>query len=298
MLWQATTEMYFNLAGGWGFEPPVPEEQSHWPIMAGLYSIAGVPNAANQLKSYLANHNVRTVSVGPRTQYLMLRLDGRRTAAIWLIWKTIENEQNATTQLLASLNSDPVKIGDITIYRIPGPVLAPYRQVTALDMQRLAVGARFRALLVGAECYLSQGRDPDDLTPQVLERAGLAPFNWYGGNPFPDHSHTGNPVFHADSFLQIRNRHIEVGLEGSYAAVKPLIDRYGPQTRAVYFPYPHPVAIRPVPENGVAMLVMEFDRTGLARAASIAESNEETQAKTIATGLTSSAFSCRGNGKR
>jgi hypothetical protein len=298
MLWQATTKMYFNLAGGWGFEPPVPEEQSHWPIMAGLYGIAGVPNADIQLKSYLANHNVTTVIVGPRTQYLMLRLDGRRTAATWLLWKTLENEQKMTAQLLASLNSDPVKVGDITIYRIPGPVLAPYRQVTALDMQTLAMNARFRALLIGAECYLAQGRDPKDLTPQVLEQAMLVPLNWYGGNPFPDHSHIGNPVFHAESILRLRNTHIEVGLEGTYAAVKPLIDNYGSQARAVYFPYPHPVAPRAIPDNDIAMFVMEFDRAGLARAAAIAESNERTPAKSFDAGLTASAFSCRDNARK
>ena len=47
MLWQAASDMYFRTAGGYvGFEPPVPEEHSGWPIMAGLYNIAGVPDAA------------------------------------------------------------------------------------------------------------------------------------------------------------------------------------------------------------------------------------------------------------
>ncbi|MGH7915310.1 MAG: hypothetical protein ACREPW_11795, partial [Candidatus Binataceae bacterium] len=38
MLWQAATKMYFRMAEGYGtFAPPVPEEHSRWPIMAGLY---------------------------------------------------------------------------------------------------------------------------------------------------------------------------------------------------------------------------------------------------------------------
>jgi len=54
MLWQAAIDMYFRMAGGYvGLAPPIPEEDAGWPIMSALYNIAGVPDAGNQLKTYL-----------------------------------------------------------------------------------------------------------------------------------------------------------------------------------------------------------------------------------------------------
>src|SRR3984893_3230392 len=273
MLWQAATDMYFRLAGGYvGFVPPVPEEPSGWPIMSGLYTIAGVPDAGDQLKAYLANHNVGAVIVGPRTQYLVLHLDSLSTTATWLRWPTIDRERIATDKLLASLDTHPLEVGGITLYRLASQTLAPYRQLTALEMQQRAARARFDALLLGAERYLSQGRNPAELTPQALQTLCLVPVDWFGGEPFPSHDHSGNPIFHIESILRVsKNNTIEVGIEGSYAALNPTIDRYSAGTSAIYFPYPS----RLIPSsaaltNDAGMMVMVFDRTGLAHAAAAA----------------------------
>src|SRR5262249_7609031 len=62
MLWQAATGMFFRRAGGYvGLAPPLPEEHRGWPILSGLYNIAGVPDAGEQFKAYLANHDVGAV---------------------------------------------------------------------------------------------------------------------------------------------------------------------------------------------------------------------------------------------
>ena len=86
---------------------------------------------------------------------------------------------------------------------------------------------------------LAQGRDPAKLTPQAVQVLGLVPLDWFGGKPFPEFS--GNPVFNTDSMLAAsRGNTVEVGIQGSYVALKPLIDRYGAQALpAIYFPYPH-----------------------------------------------------------
>ncbi len=285
MLWQATAVMYFRIAGGWGFEPPVPEEHSGWPIMSGLYNIAGVPDSGDQFKAYLANHGVSAVILGPRTQYLVLRLGGLRTTATWLRWPTIDRERIATDKLLASLDTHPLAVGGITLYRLAPQMLAPYRQLTALEMQRRAARARFDALLLGAERYLSQGRNPAELTPQALQALGLVPLGWFGGEPFPTHAQNGNPIFHTDSILRSsKSNGLEVGIIGSYAALKPIIDRYSAETSAIYFPYPS----RLTPSsagltNDPAMMVMVFDRAGLARAAAMAAASGEAPREPTAT---------------
>jgi hypothetical protein len=277
MLWQAATGMYFQTAGGWGFEPPVPEEHSGWPIMSGLYNIAGVPDAGEQFKAYLANHDVGAVIVGPRTQYLVLRLGSLRTAATWLRWPTIDRERLATNKLLASLDTRPLDVGGITLYRLAPKTLAPYRQLTALQMRQRAARARFDALLRGAERYLSQGHRPADLTPQKVQALGLVPLDWFGGDPFPSHDHIGNPVFHLESTLGASKRDaIAVGIEGDYAALKPIVDRYGVQASAIYFPYPSRLTPSAATlTNDPAMMVMEFDAADLARAAAMAATGDE-----------------------
>jgi hypothetical protein len=280
MLWQAATDMYFRMAGGYlGLAPPVPKEHSGWPIMSGLYTIAGVPDAGDQLKAYLANHDVSAVLVGPRTQYLVLRMGGQRTIATWLRWPTIDRDRIATDKMLSSLDTHPIEVGGITLYRLAPETLAPYEQVTALEMQRRAARARFDALLLGAERFLSQGRNPAELTPQMVQALGLVPLDWFGGKPFPEFS--GNPAFNTDSMLAVsRSNAIEAGIQGSYAALKPIIDRYSAETSAVYFPYPSRLTPSSAGSTSdAAMMVMVFDRAGLSRAAQVATTDAKAPRK-------------------
>ena len=127
-------------------------------------------------------------------------------------------------------------------------------------------------MLLGAERYLSQGRNPGELTPQALQTFGLVPIDWFGGEPFPSHDHSGNPIFHIESILRVsKSNTIEVGIEGSYAALNPTIDRYSAGTSEIYFPYPSRLTPSSAAlTNEAAMMVMVFDRTGLARAAAAA----------------------------
>jgi hypothetical protein len=282
MLWQAAADMYFRMASGYvGWAPPIPEEHRDWPIMSGFYRIAGVPQAGDQLKAYLANHDVSAVILGPRSQYLVSQVDSQRTSATWLRWPTTDRERIAMHTLLASLDAQALEVGGITLYRLPPQTLAPYRQLTGLEMQQRAARVRFDALLLGAERYLSQGRSPAELSPQALQAFGLVPLDWFGGEPFPSRGH---PIFHADSILRsLKNNAIEVGIEGSYAALNPTIDRYSAATSAIYFPYPS----RLTPSlaaltNDAAMMVMVFDRAGLARAGAVAAAGGEAPRESMA----------------
>ncbi len=90
MLWQAITDMYFRMAGGYSSGvPPVPAEHRSWPIMTGLYNDLGVPEAGDQLKAYMANHDVRAIVVGSRSYYLVLRIGNQPVVATTVRWPTI-----------------------------------------------------------------------------------------------------------------------------------------------------------------------------------------------------------------
>ena len=275
MLWQASTDMYFNQAGGYvSYVPLMPYEYTQWPITMGLYNIAGVPDAGEQLKAFLAGHSVSAIIVGDH-RYQLTKFDGGPTPDVPVRVPIGPIERGEIDRCLGALGIAPLEIGGIRLYRIPPQTIVPYRQLTALEMQRRAARARFDTLLLAAQRYLAQGRDPAKLTPQAVQALGLVPLDWFGGKPFPEFS--GNPVFNTDSMLAAsRSNTIEVGIQGSYVALKPIIDRYGAQTSAIYFPYPSRLT-QPAASltNDDAMMVMEFDRVGFGRAAAAAATGGE-----------------------
>jgi hypothetical protein len=267
-LWQADTDFYFRLDGGYvGYAPLIPAEHSEWPIMAGLYNVAGVPDAGDQLKAYLANHNVSAVIAGPRTNYLVAWLGHRRVIDTWLLWPTIDRERIATDHLLESLGP-PLAIGGIKLYRIAPQTLAPYRNLTALEMRRRMARARFEALLHAAVGYLNSGREAALLSPEVARQSHLLPDDWFGGPAFTDKA---NPhYFHLKVVLgEPHDGLLEVGIEGDYDTLEPIVRIYGPDAIRIYFPYPDQIEPRP-PLDKPAMMVMAFDRAGIERAARVA----------------------------
>ena len=269
MLWQAATGMYFRMAEGYvTFAPPVPEEHSRWPIIAGLYRIRGVPAAGDQFKAYLANHDVSAVIVGPRRQYRVGRIDDNPTATTWLRAPTLAPERDATSAMLDSMGVPAIDVGGVRVYRLTPQALAPYRHLTALAMEQRAERTRFEALLLGAKAYLDGGGDLASLSPEHAQQLGLLPQGWFGGTLLG--SSDSNPIFNSGVVLgPAEHNGIAVGIEGWYDALEPVIRSYGADATRIYFPYPAPLVAGSAP-RGPAMLVMTFDRPGLTRAAASA----------------------------
>jgi hypothetical protein len=266
MLWQAVTDMYFRMAEGYvTFAPPVPREQSGWPIIESLYQLRGVPAAGDQFKAYVESHDVGAVIVGPRRHYRVGSIDGQPTAATWMRAPTLATEREATAAMLGSLDLPAIAAGDVTIYPLTPRALAQGHADTALAMEQRAQQTRFEAMVLGAERYLDGGGGLASLSVERAQRLGLLPRGWFGGTLAG--SRDTNPVFHSVVLLSPAGAEgIAVGLADSYPALEPTIRRYGPLSSRIYFPYPAPMTAGSTP-RGPAMLVMVFDRAGLARAA-------------------------------
>ncbi|MGZ3621160.1 MAG: hypothetical protein ACXVAA_11735, partial [Candidatus Binataceae bacterium] len=122
------------------------------------------------------------------------------------------------------------------------------------------------------EHYLDRGGDLASLTPQHAQQLGLLPDGWFGG-PLAG-AVNSNPIFHAELVLGPAERgRIAVGVEGSYDALEPVVRTYAADASQVYFPYPLPLSPASAP-RGPAMMVMTFDRAGLARAAAASAHDE------------------------
>ncbi|MFZ1121229.1 MAG: hypothetical protein WAN81_13470 [Candidatus Binataceae bacterium] len=271
MQWQLATDMYFRLAGGYiGLSPLAPPEYARWPIMAALYEVAGVPDAAGQLKALLAHEQVAAIIVGPQKYWLSKSEKGRPTAATWVRTPPSVQDRAALRDLLSTLDAQPLEVGGVTLYRLAPERLAPYLQVTALEMQQRYARARFDVLLGAAEKYLAGGGDLETLDAHKLQVLSTAS-RWFGGPGFP----TLNPnrMFQVQWALgQWHPGRVAIGVEGSYEALQPLIAQYGPDSAGIYFPFPRKLAApspsEPSSDTGVpALMVMEFTREGLAKAA-------------------------------
>ena len=113
---------------------------------------------------------------------------------------------------------------------------------------------------------MNEGRDPASLSPQLAQKLGLLPEDWFGGALSND---TGfDPVFHSSILLgPSKTGGVMIGVEGPYDALDPIVQTYGANATGTYFPNPEPFSPNSVPPREPAMMAMTFDRVGLERAA-------------------------------
>jgi hypothetical protein len=268
--WQVASGMYFRLAGGYiGISPLAPPEYARWPIMSALYEVAGVPDAGDQLKALLAHEQVAAIIVSPLKYRFVDQFEGYGTSATWLHTPLTEPESAALRDLLSTLGVQPLEVGGVTLYRIPPERLAPYLNLTALEMQQRFARARFEMLLGAAQKYLAGGGDLATLGAHKQQVVSTA-LQGFGGSAFP--TLNPNKMFQVQWALgQLHPGRVAIGVEGSYEAAQPLIAQYGPDSVDIYFPYPRKLSAPPAakrPEDSApALMVMEFTPAGLASAA-------------------------------
>ncbi len=234
MLWQARSGFYFRMAGGW--TSLTPQEFERWPIITALLTRSYLPDITWQLRAFMVAHQTRTVIVSDLDQQF---------------WEP----------MLAPLDSSPIRVSGVTIYRAPAEDLKTLRSVTVLEAERRNNLERFYELVSAASGYLAQNRDPAKLTPLTAERMHLLPAHW-----------ATDPDVRTKNGLYLgpwENGEIAVGVTGSYLGLRPVIDRYRDAAREIFLPFPKKFT-GPRPGNGFMMLVMVFDRAGLRQVARVA----------------------------
>jgi hypothetical protein len=241
MLWQALSGMSFRLAGG--YPPLSPQAFLQWPIVRSANQRATLPDPADQWKAFAANHEVTAVIRGDNS---------------------LPPDFPSIDSILAALGTPVVAAGGIALYRVPPAMLAPYRPLDWTRMEALADAQRFGALLIAARDYLASGADPASLAPESAAKTGRLPAAWL--------RMTSGATDYRIYLRAETDGLVTVGLLGTYAALHPLVDRYGVYARRIYFPF----ASRPGKSSSPAAsayyypLMMSFDRQGLARAAALA----------------------------
>jgi hypothetical protein len=262
MLWQAETGMYFRMAGGYIGFPPVPPQYEQWPIVWAAYNEAEIPDAGDQFKAFLANHNVGAVIVvseGTEVTWEFTR--GNLEPPKWRHMPVSSHEMRLWQGWLAALGVAPIDAGGVELYQIPRDMLAPYLQMTPLEMETRNNAARFDSLVLAADAWLSGGHDPEKLSPLRAQRMNLIPPGWVGG-----HFTVTNPedLAMADNLLltQWSNGRFAVGVMGTYPSLRTIAGKYGPMAKAIYYITADlPVRVATTPwTQGPQVLAMTFDR--------------------------------------
>jgi hypothetical protein len=235
MYWQADSDMYFRMAGGWTTTSPF--EFIRMPVVKYFYGGIDLPEAGDQLKAYIARFGVQAVVADPK-----------------------EENFDSFKQTLDSLGVASQSKKDVWIYKIPGDSFAAYAKLPAAQVEARANALRFDAIVEAAGKYLADGHDLSKISPLELKRLDLLPRDWLVDSA---------PNAYIDwQIAPASGGQVGIIIVGSYEGVRPLIERY--RTIASEIDYPAPTRWTPDSHprlDVIKPLLVTFDSAHLTAAA-------------------------------
>ena len=261
-IWQATTGMYFRMAGGYLGQPPIPTEYlPFFPIVYDLYNLADSPFAGELLKMLLAQKQVNAVVVADDGVHLW-----RNKAAPGPQFPGAtpldSDERTPIQSLVAMLGVAPIHTGGVSFYRVPLEQMEPYRHLDPGALGARIVAIQLDALIHAAEQYISGGHRLSDLNPVAAQRLGLLPPRWISGVGIFD---THAPIQNGLILTSIANGDVLVGVIGTREILDSLAESFRPSAKQVEIsPLMQTAAWA---ESTRWILLLAYDRAGLASAA-------------------------------
>ncbi len=205
MLWQADADFSFRLAGGWTTTLPFEFERA--PIVNFFFGSISLPEAGEQLKAFIATHNVGAIVEDKN--------DPNRS-----IWEPV----------LSALKIAPIASGGVRIYPIAKDQFAPYAKFRGEELEQRAVALRMDTVLQACAVFLAQGNPVRDLSEYALAKARLLPSSWIVREK-PD-------SFSQWSVLPTADGGVGIAISGSYAALLPMGERFHGRATKIEYPYP------------------------------------------------------------
>ncbi len=235
LMWQIRTGYYFRLATA--RLTVTPREFANWPILPYLETGLDIIDLPEQLKGFLGANQVKAVIVDPASR---------------LPW----------AELLDRAGLSRINAGGLWFYKVPESVLVSYRTATPGKMAARQAAISFAAMINAANRYLDAGLPLERLNPRAAQLHKVI--------DLPD-----DPTPASEDSRWWRNLWlgawgdslIGVGIVGDYSEVRPLIEKYRPDSATVYFPYP--ARLNGKPEKWAGQLLMVFTPAGLKRAAAV-----------------------------
>jgi len=248
MLWQALSQMYFGMAGGYVNAPP--DEFVRWPIVGKFFDFT-LPITASemQLKAFLGAHGVKTIVLTP---------------GIGRPWR----------HLLSRIDPASIAVGGVELYHVPQELLARYHAATAISTIRRINEMYVRELLIGANRYCTSGFDASAI---ALWKVQLAGFLNLPGSANTVISQDDSLLLWSNFWLETsRNNDVGVGMLGQLEDFATIIRDYEPFASEVLFVRQPDRVVGSRPET-MGRLVMRFKPDGLAKASQLAQEQHPPQ---------------------
>jgi hypothetical protein len=180
-IWQASTDFYFTMPEGYvAISPPVPASFVKYPIVSSLYNLVNIPDQDEQFKAFLVQKKVQYIIVADESGQWQPVPDSK-------VYRLERNPFTATDKqviqsLIGGLDSAPLKVGGITLYRVPLDDLQKYAALSPDLLERRVAVTRITMLIRAASEYASSGQSLNRLNPLRVEQLGLLPPLWVGGD--------------------------------------------------------------------------------------------------------------------
>jgi hypothetical protein len=235
MLWQAYADMSFRMAGGYTTRAPF--EFARLPIVGYFLGAIDLAEPADHLKAFLASKEVSAIVADPSDPNFSN-------------WQPV----------LEALGIAPIAVGGVEVYRIPADAVASYASLSPERLEHRALALRLDTLIEACARYVAANDARGELSALALHRAHLLPGDWIVSS---------DPLTYTDYVVARYKGNIEIALGGSYAALRPLAERYRGEATQIYYPFPRPWSPRrEYPDDVITQaMVFEFTPRALAAAA-------------------------------
>ena len=271
-IWLANTDMYFRMPEGWiGPLAFAPAEFEHFPVVYAFYNLANIPDAADELKVFLAQTDVHEIIVADEGKQLWGGdTDHGPPTALRVALNS--QQKGALGSLVSTLGVRPTRAGGVAIYKVPVDEIRPYRHVGARQIEDKILRDRINMLIFAAQELLTAGLRPDDLNLFEAVRHGLLPPSWVAGvdangSPIVVRSPKGSPsIFVNGMLLTMGKTGVVAGVAGSRDVLERMASDYSSDASDWVVAPPQPYS-NIFAENTQYVLELEYDRQRLAHAA-------------------------------
>jgi hypothetical protein len=268
-IWQATSGMYFRMAGGWVGQPPIPSAYlPYFPILYDFLDRAESPFAGEMLKAFLVQKHVNAIVVADQGAQIWKDAPGpgpRFPQAS----EFSSIEKAAIHSLFAPLGVAPIEVGGVSFYKVPLERLEAYKNVNPRDLEKRTVSVQLDTLIEAAAKYISDGHPLSDLTLGEVQRSGLLPARWVSSLDLR------SPMQHGLALSSLKNGDVLIGVIGARGTIESLANDYRPYAKKIDIS--SLMGLGTSAESTRWILLLDCDREQLARAAEIARRRNLTQ---------------------
>jgi hypothetical protein len=268
-IWQATSGLYFRMAGGYVGSPLMPGEfVPFYPLVSTFFNLAEFPCSSEMLKAFLAQKHISAVILADQRAHFW-KPAGNHDHSFLELSATSKQQQHVIRTLLGSTGIKPIEVGGVLLYKVPTGELLPYKYAQLEELQMRIASSQLNTLIIAARNYLAAGLPLANLNPAEAGRLGLLPPFWVaeGGLGIfnPSASPRSGVTLNGLTLIGLINGDILTGVVASQKVVRALAAKYRPYSKLLDLV---PLAfVRGSGTEAPWMLLLVYDRAGLGRAA-------------------------------